>query len=174
MRIQDIPASVSVNTTAWADTYQCNSAYNSTTFSWYATTNNNTFPHVTVGSNDNVTDTVPTTQLDGTPSSLTKPWWFKLHVSVDIHGRNLQMYYKIDANWHVSPCGNTLQHIPSHNKAEAQQHANRQGTDYKAFAQAFVNAARTGWINDVVARNSPRNLQIGPQTVASFGSSDGL
>lgn len=174
MDTTNIPKSVTVADTNFGGTYTSTKDPQAATWSWYPPlAQRDTWPHVTVGMGDDVDDTIQLTGFDGSTSTLKKLWWYKLHVSVDISGRNLQMYYKISANWTVSPCGNTMQHIPSHNQAVAQKHANRQATDYKQFAQAFVTAAREGWKQEKLA-NLPARGPVGPQTAASFNNGDGL
>jgi hypothetical protein len=174
MEMKDIPAVVSVSDGPFVGTFTSARQKDSATWSWYPpNARRDTWPHLTVARSDNVEDTIPITGLDDSVGSLKKLWWYKLHVSVDISGRNLQMYYQIKADWSCRPCGNTMQHIPSHNRKTAQTHADRQATDYQQFAEAFIDAARQGWINGVNSR-APVLPPVGPQTARAFNNGDGL
>lgn len=169
MDTTNIPKSVTVAKGSFAGVYTSTKGPHEDTWSWYPPLERrNDWPHVTVARGDNVEDSIQITSFDGGVSTLKKLWWYKLHVSVDIHGRNLQMYYTINTNWTVTPCGNTMKHIPSHNKDAAQIHASRQSTDYKKFAEAFIRGARKGWMADVAARRSPATRNVGPQTRSAF------
>ncbi|MGR8930137.1 MAG: hypothetical protein ACU836_05800 [Gammaproteobacteria bacterium] len=175
MDICDIPNAVTVTSGLFQGVFTTTSPRNAETRSWYPPLHlRDSWPHVTVGSGDHIEDTVPVTDFLGNPVSLKKLWWYKLHVSVDIGGRNLQMFYKINCNWNPSPCGNSIKYIPSHNQELARGHANRQSTDYKVFASAFIAAARKEWIDSTVRKGAPKSLSVGPQVASTFYNFDGL
>ena len=180
MRTLDIPTSVTVTGTLYDAIYTSTNGYSSPTWTWYPPNGiNSTKPHITVGhevgdQKDNVSDTLNLQDLQGNPLAFTKDWWFKLHVSVSLDGTNLHMWYQIDVNWQVQFCGNNKKYIPSSKLTAAITHFNRQTTDYRSLAQAFVTAARSQYMATLIQRGSPATTNVGPQTFRSFEDSTGL
>jgi hypothetical protein len=175
MDTTDIPYSVQVNYSGlFVGVFTSTKDPNAPTWSWYPPPERRqTWPHVTVGMADDQNANIQVTGFVGGSTTLQSVRWYKLHVSVDIHGTNLQMYYRINPDWTVTPCGNTMKNIPSHNKAQAQNHADRQSTDYKKFAEAFIAGARRGW-EEEVRSSLPARQNVGPQTGRGFASNEGL